>query len=63
MSGPDCIDICDAIIEAMCMDCPHWEKCQDIGDEANHHQMLICLGRIMIVYPDVFTSASDYNNG
>ena len=60
MSGPDCVDICDTVIEVMCMDCPHWKKCQDIEDEANHHQMLICMGFLeMKKYPEEFISASD----
>jgi hypothetical protein len=58
MSGPDCIDICDTVFEVMCGECPHCDKCQNCEDDANHRQMLSCLGYMYMKdgkYPDDFT--------
>ena len=43
MSVTDCTDICDIVISVMCKQCPNYEKCQNIEDEANHEQMKACL--------------------
>ena len=58
MSGPDCIDVCDTLFEVMCGECPHCDKCQNCEDDANHHQMLMCMGHLYMKdgkYPDDFT--------
>lgn len=48
----DCVDICDIVIDRMCVPCPHFNKCQ--MDDANHEQMVICLQNMyMKDYPIV----------
>lgn len=44
-----CVEICDAVLEMMCTVCPNWKKCQNAEDEANHDQMLECMGEILSV--------------
>jgi hypothetical protein len=48
----DCTDICDLIIEIMCMHCPNYKTCQNVEDEANHDQMLKCLATGVLCHPD-----------
>jgi hypothetical protein len=53
--GNDCVDICDELLVVMCHPCPNWNKCQNAEDEANHKQMLECMGSLkMAEYPDDF---------
>lgn len=57
MSGLDCIDICDSVLELMCGNCPNYDACQNCDEDANHHQMLICMGNLRMKdnkYPDDF---------
>jgi hypothetical protein len=46
MSGSECADICDHVMENMCYHCPRYNYCQCDhipGDERNHEQMIVCL--------------------
>ena len=53
--GTDCVDICDAVLEVMCHPCRNWKKCQNAEDEANHKQMILCMGSLkMTEYPEDF---------
>lgn len=47
MSGSDCVDVCDEVISMMCFQCPHYHTvCMPVEDEANHEQMLMCMGEM-----------------
>lgn len=53
--GNTCPDICDAILVAMCHECPNFKTCQNYEDEANHDQMLECINHLFVVrYPTSF---------
>jgi len=60
MSGTDCVDICDVVLEIMCHPCPHWKECQNNEEEANHEQMALCMGSLkMGEYPKTFTTIEE----
>lgn len=51
----DCCDICHEVLSMMCLKCPHSKVCMPVEDEANHEQMLVCMGsmkdRLNGIYP------------
>jgi hypothetical protein len=56
----DCPDICDKLLEVMCIQCLNYNACQNSDTEPNHDQMMICLdGMVLVRHPDMFTSVQD----
>lgn len=74
MTTCDCADICDRVMEIMCLKCPHFpdtcmpdeetsfpnRSCNDRhADEANHKQMLICMDHMKDRLKGVFPNEDE----
>jgi hypothetical protein len=59
----DCIDVCEEVLDRLCGSCPHYKQCQNDEEEANHEQMIRCLGGAIeissVTYPNEFTPCKD----